>query len=235
MAVRALTCYCSGTGHSKREEKKAKKKSMESDNQESSTGNPPDRREKEQDREKDKEKEKEKKRDRKEAVKKDKTRRRERKRREEELVETENEMDWEDNLTGVDKLLYPEEDATDEEMVDEEGLLSSSENEDQSDSEERRKEEEDEIAKRMRTQARAEAYLEHKRAEAEARFNNYMENLAVNKLEYDAVRRIHAEELNPLTQLVRIRTVFYVTLKARNSVTFRDNRFLFFSFERGCK
>jgi hypothetical protein len=38
---------------------------------------------------------------------------------------------------------------------------------------------------------------------------------------------------NPLTQSVRIRTVFYVTLKARISVIFRDNLFLFFSFERG--
>jgi hypothetical protein len=34
--------------------------------------------------------------------------------------------------------------------------------------------------------------------------------------------------INPLTQSVRIRTVFYVTLKARNSVIFRDNQFLFF-------
>jgi hypothetical protein len=169
---------------------------MESDNQESSNEGPPERREKEQDREKKRDK---KDNDRREADKKEKTKRKDRKRREEERAETENEMDWEDNLTGVDKLLYPDEGETDEEMVDEEGLLSdSSEYEDRSDSEVRRKEEEDEIAKRMRTQARAEAYLERKRAEAEARFNSYMENLAVNKLEYDAVRRIHAEELKTI-------------------------------------
>jgi hypothetical protein len=39
---------------------------------------------------------------------------------------------------------------------------------------------------------------------------------------------IQNNSINPLTQSVRIRTIFYVTWKARNSVTFRDNRFLFF-------
>jgi hypothetical protein len=34
-----------------------------------------------------------------------------------------------------------------------------------------------------------------------------------------------------LTQSVRIRTIFYVTLKARNSINFRDNQYLFFSFD----
>jgi hypothetical protein len=34
--------------------------------------------------------------------------------------------------------------------------------------------------------------------------------------------------VNPLTQSVRIRTIFYVTLKTRSSVIFKDNRFSFF-------
>jgi hypothetical protein len=39
--------------------------------------------------------------------------------------------------------------------------------------------------------------------------------------------------INPLTQSIRIRTVFNLSLKPHNFVTFRRNRFLFFSLERG--
>jgi hypothetical protein len=128
---------------------------------------------------------------------KSKEKRKERRgRRREKLREREEEMDWEVNLVGVDKLLYPgEESSSGGEYEDEELLNDSQMEEEDEEAEVRKKQMEDEIARRMRIQARTEAFIERKRVEAEQRFNSFMDKLQVNKLEYEVIRRTHAEEL----------------------------------------
>jgi hypothetical protein len=110
----------------------------------------------------------------------------------------EEEMDWEENLVGVDKLLYPDLEEGDSNLEDSESLLDESMEDEGVNIEEEarmRREEEEELAKRMRAQARAEEYIERKKREAESRFKRFMESLSMNQLEYEAVRRANSEQL----------------------------------------
>jgi hypothetical protein len=99
-------------------------------------------------------------------------------------------MDWEYNLEGADKLLYPGDDdyddegeESDEEMK--EDLLSDM---DQAGD----KSEDEEVESRAEENSisvKAAAYLAKMKAKAETALNNYVDGLDMNRLEYEAVRR----------------------------------------------